>query len=200
MVTSRSLKVFVDLELGAKRLEELEVPLFPVSTDVANSTQYVVALGTLGDGVRASGAFPGIFTPVVSDGMRCVDGGFINNVPASVVLAQGANLIVASNIVATPPAVSPRKPLFPGALGRWLYAFNPIGRMSDVIRSGLVLMHTNGDRESEFADVTFETGFAGYDFWDFTKGKEIARRAEPQAERIVEEIRMKWQKLAVLQR
>ena len=211
--TSRALERFVDEHLGALRLEDLEVPLFPVATDLSRGVELVLSIGTVGAGVRASGAFPGMFTPVTGGGAYCVDGGFINNVPASVLASEGADLIVASNIVAAPPPIVPAEPLIRGRLGRLLHEFNPLSRPLDLIRAGFVLMHASGERESEFADVVFASDpielapserrtlrdaiFRGkIPFWDFTVGRKVAEKAGPKARLTATQIKAQWQQLS----
>lgn len=213
LLSSTAIARFVDRRLGHQRLEDLEVPLFPVSTDLASTTEHVVSIGTLGAGVRASGAFPGMFTPVTGGGAYCVDGAFINNVPASVLVTEGADLIIASNIVASPPPVVPSEPLFKGPIGRLLHEFNPLARPLDLIRAGFVLMHASGQRECEFADVVFDADpieLARHErrslrdwllggqipFWDFTVARQVAAHAEPKARLTVEHVKARWEHLS----
>jgi predicted acylesterase/phospholipase RssA len=212
-LSSRALARFVDEQLGGARLEDLEVPLFPVVTDLASSTQDVVWSGTLGQGVRASGAFPGMYTPVTGGGVHWVDGGFVNNVPASVLLEEGADLIVASNIVAAPAPAPPPEPLFGGDLGRLLHELNPIQRALDLVRAGFVLMHTAGARESDLADVAYESDpvelplherrslrdriLRGWiPFWDFTAGPHVAEKATAKVLIAVDQIKGRWEQLS----
>jgi NTE family protein len=54
--------------------------------------------GSMLDAVRASIAFPGLFTPAVHGGRRLVDGGLTNPVPVSVCRALGARLVIAVNL------------------------------------------------------------------------------------------------------
>ena len=46
--------------------------------------------------MRASMAIPGVFTPVRQDSMVLVDGGIVNNYPADVAKAMGADIIIGS--------------------------------------------------------------------------------------------------------
>jgi NTE family protein len=48
--------------------------------------------------VRASIAMPGLFTPVVREGVVLVDGGLVNPVPVSVCRALGADLVIAVDL------------------------------------------------------------------------------------------------------
>jgi NTE family protein len=48
--------------------------------------------------VRASGAYPGLLTPVKRDGRWLVDGGIVNPVPVSVCRALGATHVIGVNL------------------------------------------------------------------------------------------------------
>jgi NTE family protein len=48
--------------------------------------------------VRASIALPGLFTPVLRDGMTLVDGGLVNPVPVSLARAMGADIVIAVDL------------------------------------------------------------------------------------------------------
>ena len=48
--------------------------------------------------MRASMAIPGVFTPVRQDSMVLVDGGIVNNYPADVVKAMGADIIIGVDV------------------------------------------------------------------------------------------------------
>lgn len=48
--------------------------------------------------MRASMAIPGVFTPVRKDSMVLVDGGIVNNYPADVVKAMGADIIIGVDV------------------------------------------------------------------------------------------------------
>ena len=54
--------------------------------------------GSLAQAMRATMSLPLIFPPVEIDGRILVDGGTINNVPADVVRAMGADRVVAINV------------------------------------------------------------------------------------------------------
>jgi predicted patatin/cPLA2 family phospholipase len=65
-----------------ERLEELEIPLHVVVTDLVEGRQRVLSTGPCREAVLASAALPGIYPPVRVDGHLCGDGGVVNNVPA----------------------------------------------------------------------------------------------------------------------
>ena len=54
--------------------------------------------GSLADAMRATMSLPLIFPPVEIDGQVLIDGGTMNNVPADVVKAMGADRVIAINV------------------------------------------------------------------------------------------------------
>ena len=54
--------------------------------------------GSLATAMRATMSLPLIFPPVERDGRMLVDGGTMNNVPADVVRAMGADRVIAVNV------------------------------------------------------------------------------------------------------
>ena len=107
----------------------------------------------------------------------------------------------------------PSEPLFKGRIGRLLHEFNPFARPIDLIRAGFVLMHTSGQRESEFADVVFESDpielapperrslrdrllRGQVPFWDFTVGRQVIEKATPKVQSTVEQIKARWELLS----
>jgi len=54
--------------------------------------------GRVADGVRATVALPGIFTPVERAGQLLVDGGLLDNLPADAARHIGADVIIAVDV------------------------------------------------------------------------------------------------------
>lgn len=77
---------------------KLPIPFACVSANVVNGDQIVFHNGVLSTAMRASMAIPGIFTPVRKDSMVLVDGGIINNYPADVAKAMGADIIIGVDV------------------------------------------------------------------------------------------------------
>lgn len=74
------------------------VPFATVSTNVATGEEVVIREGDLMEGVRASFAIPGVFTPVEREGCQLVDGGMVNPLPISVCRDMGADAVIAVDI------------------------------------------------------------------------------------------------------
>ncbi len=84
---------FVDRDI-----RELARPFGAVATDLRRGREVWLREGVVTDAVRASIALPGLFTPVLHDGVWLVDGGLVNPVPVSLCRAMGADLVIAVDL------------------------------------------------------------------------------------------------------
>ena len=73
------------------RFDDLPTPFRVVAVDLVTATPVVLDRGSLARRMRATMSLPLIFPPVELDGRVLVDGGAMNNVPADVVRAMGAD-------------------------------------------------------------------------------------------------------------
>lgn len=73
---------------------QLPIPFSCVAYDVVKGEEVVLDKGYLAQAIRASMSIPGAFTSVNTNGKVLVDGGMINNMPADVVKAMGADIII----------------------------------------------------------------------------------------------------------
>ena len=81
-----------------KDFDALPTPFRCVATDIRKSEPLVMGSGSFARALRATMAIPAVFTPVVLDERLLVDGGTLNNVPADVVKAMGADVTIAVNV------------------------------------------------------------------------------------------------------
>ena len=86
--------------LGEVNIEDAEIPLAIVATDINSGEEVILTRGPVADAVCASAAVPGIYIPVVIDGRTLVDGGLVENVPVGPLRTMGAGVIIASNLSA----------------------------------------------------------------------------------------------------
>ena len=83
----------------AKRdIAELPVKFGAVATELASGREVWLQHGDLLDAVRASCAMPGLFAPVLREGVVLVDGGLVNPVPVSMCRAFGADVVIAVDL------------------------------------------------------------------------------------------------------
>lgn len=83
--------------VGELDIEDLPVPFTAIATELANGREVWLDRGPLFDAIRASIAFPTIFTPHTVAGRRLVDGGLVNPVPIGPTLRDDTDLTVAVN-------------------------------------------------------------------------------------------------------
>lgn len=166
--------------LDEVRIEELPLTFLPVCTDLVQGVPFIPRSGSIGRGVRLSGAFPPMFLTQDLSGMRLADGGFVANVPAQAVIWEGANMIVASNIVAAPSAEAGTDP-DGGRLRTFLRGFNVVRRMIDAYNASFTLIHEAGAWQAVVADVIFEPTSNCVDFWDLSRGAEVVEKSREVA-------------------
>ncbi|MFB1484398.1 patatin-like phospholipase family protein [Corallococcus sp. RDP092CA] len=157
VVTTQAMEWLVRGDLGDLALEELPVGFLPVTTDLTTGRCVVLERGPLALAVRASGSAPGVWAPTLQPPARYVDGAFTSMVPVDVLLEAGADLVFSSNIFPAGQHHAAR-PLLPGAVGLFLSALNPLARAKDLLASGVLLLHRNGDLESSRGDLRYDVG------------------------------------------
>ena len=105
-------------------IEELNMPFAAVATALHSGAEIWLRSGSTLDAVRASIAMPGLFTPVLHDGMVLVDGGLVNPVPVSLARAMGADIVIAvdlgSDILGRHLRTAPAREPPAGVVGDWI--------------------------------------------------------------------------------
>ncbi len=81
-------------------IETLPKSFGAVATQLRTGQEVWLKEGSLIDGVRASIALPGLFTPMQYNGEWLIDGGLVNPVPVSLCRALGADIVIAVNLYA----------------------------------------------------------------------------------------------------
>lgn len=79
-------------------IENLPIGFACVATELATGREVWLREGSVIDGVRASIALPGLFTPFQHEGRLLVDGGLVNPVPVSLCRALGAEIVIAVDL------------------------------------------------------------------------------------------------------
>lgn len=77
---------------------KFNIPFSCVATDLETGEEVIYNEGDLGHVLRASSAFPSIFSPFEIDGKLLVDGGVRNNLPISLLREKGMDIIIASDV------------------------------------------------------------------------------------------------------
>ena len=80
------------------QLEQLLIPLATIAADLVTGSEYVRKSGDAVSGILESINLGGISKPICRDGMVLVDGGYLNNVPADTLIADGASYVISVNV------------------------------------------------------------------------------------------------------
>ena len=73
---------------------DLPIPFCCIATDIVSGEEVVIRSGNLSQAIRASMAFPVVFSPVVINGRLLYDGGLTNIFPSDVLHDMGADIII----------------------------------------------------------------------------------------------------------
>lgn len=163
---SERFRHFLKRHLRTKRIEDLQIPMVIVATDLDHGVSHEFRSGPIVEAVTASCSIPIIFSPVVIDGVHYVDGGLFRNFPVSVIREE-CERIVGVNV----------SPLMPQKYKQTLFHIAE--------RSYHYLFQANTVEEREMCDVLIEAKEVGlYKTFDldnidqlFNIGYEAAARA-----------------------
>ena len=165
MLSNAKLGAFVESLIGAKQIEELSVAYAAVAVDRVSSQEVILRDGPVGTAVRASTAIPGLFAPIERDGRQLIDGGLVNNVPASVIRSMGADIVIAVDV-------------------RDYNYFNPGdsgGLITSFLRGYDIMIHRAAQSELEWADVPIYATKSGVNPYGFKAAKELIEAGREQA-------------------
>lgn len=181
-LTSRRMRAFLDRQIGPVRFDQLRLPFAAVAGDAGAGQEVIIREGPVADAVRASTAIPGIFKAVELDGRYLVDGVVVNNVPASVVRAMGADLVIAVDV--TQYSFAPGPPRSAGEA---------------VMRAFDIMARKTVAASLEWADVVIRPSISGLNGFStrsapefVRRGYEAARAALPAVTARLEELRREW--------
>ena len=78
--------------------DQLPIPFRAVATNIVTGEPVVFAEGDLALAIRSSMSVPAAFAPLRVDGQLLVDGGIVNNVPADIARAMGADRLIVVDV------------------------------------------------------------------------------------------------------
>lgn len=117
---TQKMRALLERYIGDKTFESLQIPFRCVAVDTIGQGVVEFSKGSLLDGIVASSSIPAIFHPLEKDGMRLIDGGILERVPAMRLKEMGADVIVAVDVLGWRKASEK----IPGAVGVLLETFD----------------------------------------------------------------------------
>jgi len=162
--------------IGEKEYQELIYPLIPditieqtkipyscVATDIRNGKRVMYASGSLRTAISASCALPGIFPPVVDNGMLLVDGGWVERVPVLCARDMGADIVIAVDVSSD------------------VATFEDKSGLDIVLRADAVSRIYLNEILVRDADVVIHPAVGDTHWADFSKPKEMYKKGETAA-------------------
>jgi NTE family protein len=98
LIKSDSLLRYMSERMGNPTFDELPYPLALVAVELNSGEKRVMREGNVLEAVRATTAFPGVFTPVEKGQEMLIDGGLVDNLPADVARDMGAERVIAVDV------------------------------------------------------------------------------------------------------
>lgn len=197
-LSSATIEWLVEMDLGRRPLDSLEVVFLPVATNLKEGRPEVIHNNTIGFGVRASSSAPGIFTPTLAEDAMYVDGAVTDNVPLLLVERMGADLSIASNPLPPPAGRNIKMPKTP--IESLLNGINPLSRAADFLSSFSLMFHDAGQHEPKENRIIFEppaTDLPLLGTFEFNRAAEIIKtvRAQRAYKETVRRAALAWEKL-----
>lgn len=93
LCSNRGLSRLLAANLRFDRLEQAQIPVHLIATNLLSGAEVVLSDGDAASAVLASAAIPGVFAPVHRDGLTLIDGGLANNAAISQAVALGADRV-----------------------------------------------------------------------------------------------------------
>ncbi len=147
--------------------DDLPTPFRAVAMDLDGAEVVVLDRGSLAEAMRATMAFPGVFTPMPLDGRLLVDGGTLDNVPADIAKDMGAEVVVAVNVSVTTDGYTPPTN-FVDVLGRSMDA----------------MIAAAAAKALQFADLIIVPDLRGFLGTDYRRSDELIERGYEAAEAV----------------
>ena len=81
--------------LEEKTFNDCKKPFCAVAVDIVSKKKVILTKGKLKDAIKASIAIPGVFEPLIKDGMILIDGGAIEPLPVDAIRKMDVDFIIA---------------------------------------------------------------------------------------------------------
>ncbi|QEG25241.1 patatin-like phospholipase family protein [Mariniblastus fucicola] len=164
-------------------LEQLIIPTCTVAVDLVEGNQIVSTTGDTVSSICASANHPLFGSPIMRGETALVDGGILNNVPATVLRNQGADFILTVDVGSElDPEFGKMKKDRAGSLIRKVGYMSTLLRVLDIIQRGHSKTHI---AQSDFVIVP---KCAAYPFEDFTKANELAEIGRTAAQESADDL------------
>jgi NTE family protein len=157
LIHSKRVEEMLRYLIGDAQFKDLLLPLA--------GEEVVIKTGLVIDAVRASISIPAVFVPVKLDGRCLVDGGVTNPVPADVVRAMGADIVIAVNVLTDPRRQTANPMPKRGSL-------EPPNLLNTLIQSMYIMEHEITKLKMPIVDVNIVPSVGHLEAHEFFRAKE----------------------------
>lgn len=171
LIVGDRVKELIGLICYKKNIEDLDIPVAIVATDLLTGEKVIFTTGNLASAVRASISIPGIFVPEIIDDKLLVDGGLIDRIPVSVAKEMGADIVVGVDVSA-------------------IKKHPQIHSVYDVIWQSIDILQYEALQNREYAsNVMLKPNVMEFDSKSFTQIEDIMKAGELEARSKMDSIR-----------
>ncbi len=139
LISHDGIRNLIETHLPYKNLEDAQVPVHIVTTDIVTGETVVLSEGSAAEAIVASTAIPGAFAPVKYKNRYLADGAISSNTPIRVAINKGAQRLI---IVPTGFACAGTAP--------------PVGAVANVLHALTLLISRQMTTELEYLEPTIE--------------------------------------------
>jgi NTE family protein len=126
LLPNTAMRRFLESAAISRNLEDTELPVHVVATDIADGLTVLLSSGDLVTALLASAAFPGLYPPVLIGSRHLIDGGVAADIPVLQAEALGATrTYVLPAALSDQPDTLPRGPV--------PLAFRAVGQVLDAV-------------------------------------------------------------------
>jgi predicted acylesterase/phospholipase RssA len=172
------------------RMEQLVVPVTTIAVDLVDGVPLVRDTGDATHNVLESINLPPLSLPIVQFEQAVVDGGLLNNVPASALVAKGCNFVIASTVTAQLEkdfmGIRRKK-------SRGMSRF--IATIQVMMRQNMIQSYSMNAVGVEPADFVIAPDVTSFDVTEFTRADEMAMIAENTTNASAQELKAMLAKL-----
>src|SRR6516165_7309771 len=155
--------------LNNLRMEQLVIPVTTIAVDLVDGVPLVRDTGDATHNILESINLPPLSLPIVELEQAVVDGGLLNNVPASALVEKGCNFVIASTVTAKLEkdfmGIHSKK-------SRRLSKF--IATIQVMMRQNMIQGHSMNAVGVEPADFVIAPDVTSFDISEFTRADEMA--------------------------
>ena len=185
--TGKGILKFLRSILGERTFQDLEIPYACVATDIQTGREVVLDDGNVAEAVRASLSLPFFFHPYYSKGRYLVDGGLVNPVPTSIIMSQGANILLSANL--TSKAGDRKVPQGLGWRRRLPSILGGPSIPTILLKTIYTMQYEIAEERAKMAHVVMDINSQGLWWWDLDQAQKIIGLGEASAEENLSKIK-----------